>query len=59
MYGTYPLPEAELDRFFLKLRFEFPPVAELNEMVAQTTVGEHQAEATEARRSPTPRPCCG
>ena len=37
MYGTYPLPEAELDRFFLKLRFEFPPVAELNEMVGMTT----------------------
>jgi MoxR-like ATPase len=41
MYGTYPLPEAELDRFFLKLQFEFPPVAELNEMVAQTTTHEH------------------
>ena len=47
MYGTYPLPEAELDRFFLKLLFEFPPVAELNEMVAQTTTHEH-AEATAA-----------
>jgi MoxR-like ATPase len=42
MYGTYPLPEAELDRFFLKLQFEFPPVAELNEMVAQTTTGAHE-----------------
>jgi MoxR-like ATPase len=41
MYGTYPLPEAELDRFFLKLRFDFPPVAELNEMVAQTTAHDH------------------
>jgi MoxR-like ATPase len=41
MYGTYPLPEAELDRFFLKLLFEFPPIAELNEMVAQTTTGAH------------------
>jgi MoxR-like ATPase len=37
MYGTYPLPEAELDRFFLKLRFEFPPVGELNAMVERTT----------------------
>src|ERR1700759_707530 len=43
MYGTYPLPEAELDRFFLKLRFDFPPVAELNEMVAQTTTHQHDA----------------
>ena len=37
MYGTYPLPEAELDRFLLKLRFEFPPVGELNTMVERTT----------------------
>lgn len=41
MYGTYPLPEAELDRFFLKLHFEFPPVSELNEMVGLTTTSEH------------------
>jgi MoxR-like ATPase len=41
MYGTYPLPEAELDRFFLKLRFDFPPVAELNEMVGMTTTTDH------------------
>src|ERR1700760_1892888 len=45
MYGTYPLPEAELDRFFLKLRFDFPPVAELNEMVGMTTVGHQGAVA--------------
>jgi MoxR-like ATPase len=50
MYGTYPLPEAELDRFFLKLQFEFPPVAELNEMVAQTTTARH--EAAEAAAAP-------
>jgi MoxR-like ATPase len=42
MYGTYPLPEAELDRFFLKLRFNFPPVAELNEMVEMTTTTDHE-----------------
>ena len=45
MYGTYPLPEAELDRFFLKLLFEFPPVAELNEMVGMTTTIRHEAAA--------------
>ncbi|HEY2477684.1 MAG TPA: AAA family ATPase [Solirubrobacterales bacterium] len=50
MYGTYPLPEAELDRFFLKLLFEFPPVAELNEMVGLTTTAEHDA----ARQSAAP-----
>jgi MoxR-like ATPase len=49
MYGTYPLPEAELDRFFLKLRFDFPPVAELNEMVGLTTTSEHdRAQETAA-----------
>ncbi|MGD9735634.1 MAG: AAA family ATPase [Solirubrobacterales bacterium] len=42
MYGTYPLPEAELDRFFLKLNFDFPPAGELNAMVARTT-GEDAA----------------
>jgi MoxR-like ATPase len=36
LYGTYPLPEAELDRFMLKLRFEFPPLQELNSMVSLT-----------------------
>jgi MoxR-like ATPase len=45
MYGTYPLPEAELDRFFLKLLFEFPPVAELNEMVGMTTTSRPEAAA--------------
>ncbi len=48
MYGTYPLPEAELDRFFLKLRFDFPPVAELNEMVEMTTAGDGDAASRPA-----------
>jgi MoxR-like ATPase len=48
MYGTYPLPEAELDRFFLKLQFEFPPVAELNEMVGMTTTHAHAAASAAA-----------
>ena len=29
MHGTYPLPEAQLDRFLLKLRFDFPSAPEL------------------------------
>ncbi len=29
MHGTYPLPEAQLDRFLLKLRFSFPSREEL------------------------------
>ncbi len=33
MHGTYPLPEAELDRFFLQLRFAYPSAAELAAIV--------------------------
>ncbi|MDO8210599.1 MoxR family ATPase [Conexibacter sp. CPCC 206217] len=39
MRGTYPLPEAELDRFLLKLLFTFPDEAELTETVTRTTAG--------------------
>jgi MoxR-like ATPase len=43
MQGTYPLPEAQLDRFMLKLRFGYPTREELEAIVSQD--GE-QAEAT-------------
>jgi MoxR-like ATPase len=35
--GTYPLPEAQLDRFFFKLLVPFPTKAELAEVVRRTT----------------------
>src|ERR671933_188841 len=35
--GTYPLPEAELDRFFFKLQVGFPSRAELATIVDRTT----------------------
>ncbi|MEB0091122.1 MoxR family ATPase [Pseudomonas sp. CCI4.2] len=35
--GTYPLPEAELDRFMLKLRMDYPEAAEELSMVRQVT----------------------
>ncbi|MBU2322286.1 MAG: AAA family ATPase [Gammaproteobacteria bacterium] len=35
--GTYPLPEAELDRFMLKLRMEYPQQDEELNMVRQVT----------------------
>src|SRR5574338_550070 len=41
MEGTYPLPEAQLDRFLLKLNAKYPDAAELGEIVDRTT-----AEAT-------------
>ena len=37
MEGTYPLPEAQLDRFFFKLAVETPSVADLAEILARTT----------------------
>lgn len=37
--GTYPLPQAQLDRFLLKVFIDFPDRAEELEMVKQITVG--------------------
>jgi MoxR-like ATPase len=35
--GTYPLPEAQLDRFFFKLLVGYPSAGELAEVLARTT----------------------
>ena len=35
--GTYPLPEAQLDRFFFELRIGYPTIAEEEEIVLRTT----------------------
>jgi MoxR-like ATPase len=35
--GTYPLPEAELDRFFFKLNVRYPSRDDLNEILRRTT----------------------
>jgi MoxR-like ATPase len=37
MEGTYPLPEAQLDRFFLKLKITYPAVDEMHEILDRTT----------------------
>jgi MoxR-like ATPase len=37
MEGTYPLPEAQLDRFFFKVNVPFPTVSELVEIADRTT----------------------
>jgi MoxR-like ATPase len=37
MEGTYPLPEAQLDRFLLKLEATFPDAAELAQIVDRAT----------------------
>ena len=42
MEGTYPLPEAQLDRFLLKALVPFPSAAELVAVVDRTT-GDEEA----------------
>ena len=37
MEGTFPLPEAQMDRFFFKLKLGFPSVPELGEILDRTT----------------------
>ena len=37
MEGTYPLPEAQLDRFLLKLSVQYPGADELHEILNRTT----------------------
>jgi MoxR-like ATPase len=37
--GTYPLPEAQLDRFFFKILVGYPSAEELTEVLSRTTAG--------------------
>lgn len=37
MEGTYPLPEAQLDRFFMKLKVDYPTVDSLHTILNRTT----------------------
>jgi MoxR-like ATPase len=37
--GTYALPEAQLDRFLLKIRMDYPPADEEAQMVKRVTTG--------------------
>jgi len=39
--GTYPLPEAQLDRFFFKLLVKYSNREELKEILDRTTAGQH------------------
>ena len=50
--GTYPLPEAQLDRFLVKLLVPFPGAADLTEIVRRTTgsvVDDAEPVADDAR----------
>ena len=51
MEGTFPLPEAQLDRFLLKLVVESPSFAELEAIVDRTTGGAEEELATVAERA--------
>lgn len=46
MEGTYPLPEAQLDRFFFKLHVPFPGRSELHEILDRTTGGSLEKRAS-------------
>ncbi|MGD9611455.1 MAG: AAA family ATPase [Kiritimatiellia bacterium] len=50
--GTYPLPEAQLDRFFFNLKIDYPSVAQEIEIVNRTTarLGEPPAVLLDADR---------
>jgi MoxR-like ATPase len=43
MEGTYPLPEAQLDRFMFKLRVRYPALEQLNEIIDRTTASREQS----------------
>jgi MoxR-like ATPase len=42
MEGTYPLPEAQLDRFFFKLSLGYPTASEISSIIDRTTGGPLQ-----------------
>ena len=46
MEGTYPLPEAQLDRFLFKINVPFPSATELVEILARTTGKDTPAAET-------------
>lgn len=46
MEGTYPLPEAQLDRFFFKIRVPFPKLEALVE-ISKRTSGMEEVELTQ------------
>ena len=57
--GTYPLPEAQLDRFMFQVHVGYPSATEEREILRRTTGGEHvtlervvtAAELTEAQKA--------
>jgi MoxR-like ATPase len=54
--GTYPLPEAQLDRFLLKILIDYPPQAEEEEIVARWDAGFDSRKFDLANITPLPQP---
>ena len=50
MEGTYPLPEAQLDRFLMKILVDYPSREELNRIVERTIVKEEVALTPQLER---------
>jgi MoxR-like ATPase len=46
MEGTYPLPEAQLDRFFFKIRISYPEFKDLETIADLTTSADSHAAQT-------------
>jgi MoxR-like ATPase len=43
MEGTYPLPEAQLDRFFFKLALQYPSAEEISRIIDRTTAAARES----------------
>ena len=54
--GTYPLPEAQLDRFTMRLSLGYPSLAEEARMLDEQTTSRR---STRSAQSPTPQTSCG
>ena len=54
MEGTYPLPEAQLDRFFFKLKVMYPPEEAMHEILDRTTRrrDDERCRASSTARNP-------
>jgi MoxR-like ATPase len=54
--GTYPLPEAQLDRFLLKIHMDYPPPAEEVALVRTVTLGQVGDKLDVSRLQPLASP---
>ncbi len=55
MEGTYPLPEAQLDRFFMKLKVDYPTAGSMSTILNRTTRLEEPHVSSRAGWTADPR----